>query len=57
MSGRNWSMCVAKRASSVRRGSIRISFVPRSIAFFMNVAATGWFTVGFAPMMMITSAY
>ena len=39
----------------VSRGSIRISFAPRSIAFFMNVAATGWFTVGFAPMMMNTS--
>ena len=26
------------------------------MAFFMNVAATGWFTVGFEPMMMKQSA-
>jgi hypothetical protein len=36
---------------------MRISFAPRSTAFFMKVAATGWFTVGFAPMMMKQSAY
>ena len=34
-----------------------ISFAPRSLtAFLMKVAATGWFTVGLAPMTMITSA-
>ena len=34
-----------------------ISLAPRSLtAFLMKVAATGWFTVGFAPMTMITSA-
>ena len=34
-----------------------ISLAPRSLtAFLMKVAATGWFTVGLAPMTMITSA-
>ena len=30
-------------------------FAPAFAAFLMNVAATGWFTVGFAPMTKITS--
>ena len=47
---------VAWRARSLRRGSIRMIFVPFFAAFFMNVAATGWFTVGFAPMTIATSA-
>jgi hypothetical protein len=38
-------------------GSSRISLAPRSIAFFMNVAATGWFTGGLAPTTMKTSEY
>ena len=34
-----------------------ISFAPRCFtAFLMKVAATGWFTVGLAPMTRITSA-
>ena len=34
-----------------------ISLAPRFLtAFLMKVAATGWFTVGLAPMTMITSA-
>ena len=33
-----------------------ISLVPLLAAFFIQVAATGWFTVGLEPMMMITSA-
>ena len=39
------------------RGSMTMSLAPRSLtAFLMKVAATGWFTVGFAPMTMMTSA-
>ncbi|MNC99321.1 hypothetical protein D3C83_175740 [compost metagenome] len=33
-----------------------ISVLPAFAAFLMKVAATGWFTVGRAPMTMITSA-
>ena len=34
-----------------------ISLAPRSLtAFLRKVAATGWFTVGLAPMTMMTSA-
>jgi len=32
-----------------------MSFAPRSVAFFIHVAATGWFEVGFAPITKITS--
>ena len=34
-----------------------MSFVPALAAFFIHVAATGWFTVGFDPMRKITSAF
>ena len=47
---------VAWRARSVRRGSSRMNLVPFLAAFFMNVAATGWFTVGFEPITIATSA-
>ncbi len=33
-----------------------MSFAPRSTAFFIQVAATGWLVVGFAPITKITSA-
>ena len=33
-----------------------ISFTPFLAAFFIQVAATGWLTVGFAPMTKTTSA-
>ncbi|MDT4859469.1 hypothetical protein FQZ97_939780 [compost metagenome] len=47
----------AWRASSVRRGSISTSFMPRClIAFLIQVAPTGWFCAGLAPMMSTTSA-
>ena len=42
--------------SSLRRGSITISLVPLAAAFFIQVAATGWFTVGLAPIRITTSA-
>ena len=54
--GVNCSMCVAWRASAVPRGSITTSLAPRFAAFLKKVAATGWFSVGLAPMTMITSA-
>src|SRR6202165_4860508 len=46
----------AWRDSDCRRGSITISLAPRLAAFLMKVAATGWLTVGLAPITMITSA-
>src|SRR5690349_10909356 len=36
-------------------GSITINCAPRLAAFLMNVAATGWLTVGFEPMTTMTS--
>src|ERR1700749_4481216 len=47
---------VACRDSACRRGSITKSLAPFFAAFFMKVAATGWFTVGLAPITQITSA-
>ena len=46
---------VARQLGAARVGST-ISFAPRFAAFFIQVAATGWFTVGLAPMTKITSA-
>jgi hypothetical protein len=40
----------------VRRGSITTSLVPALTAFLIQVAATGWFTVGLAPITITTSA-
>src|SRR5213593_996343 len=34
-----------------------MSLAPRCTAFLIQVAATGWFDVGSAPMRKITSAY
>ena len=45
------------RERSERRGSQTISLVPRFAAFLIQVAATGWFTVGLAPMRSTTSAF
>src|ERR1700681_3490544 len=47
---------VAWRDSDWPRGSMTISLAPRLAAFLMKVAATGWFTVGLAPITMMTSA-
>jgi hypothetical protein len=38
------------------RGTATISFTP-ALAAFSSVAATGWFTVGLAPMRKITSEF
>src|ERR1700751_5558607 len=52
----NARFLVAWRDSDCPRGSITISLAPRLAAFLMKVAATGWFTVGLAPITMMTSA-
>ena len=57
VSGLNCRKWVACRARSVRRGSATISFAPRFAAFLIQVAATGWLTVGLAPITKITSAF
>ena len=54
--GLNRSACVAWRIRSWPRGSMTISFAPRFAACLKKVAATGWFTVGRAPMTMMHSA-
>jgi len=56
LSGRNCRCQVARRESWFVRGSQMTSFVPRSTAFLIHVAATGWFTVGLAPMRKMRSA-
>ena len=56
VSALNCRKCVAWRARSERRGSATISRVPFFTAFLIQVAATGWFTVGFAPISSTTSA-
>ena len=53
--GLNCNMCVACRLSAWPRGSMTISVLPALAAFLKNVAATGWFTVGLAPMTIIVS--
>ena len=57
VSALNCSVQVAWRASSPRRGSATISRVPFFTAFLIQVAATGWFTVGLAPITSTTSAW
>ena len=55
--GLNCEMLSRRGATAFcRRGSITISLAPRFAAFLMKVAATGWFTVGLAPITMMTSA-
>src|ERR1700759_3502265 len=54
--GLNARCWVAWRDSVCRRGSMTNSFAPFLAAFLMKVAATGWFTVGLAPITQITSA-
>ena len=56
VSGLNCRKRCATRESSERRGSSTISLVPALAAFLMKVAATGWFTVGLAPIRNTTSA-
>src|SRR5665213_3617287 len=54
--GVNCSMCVACRFKAWPRGSATMSVAPRLTAFLRKVAATGWFSVGLAPMTKMTSA-
>ena len=49
-------MWVACRFRAWPRGSMTMSVAPRLAAFLKKVAATGWFSVGLAPMTMMTSA-
>src|SRR4029079_15868648 len=53
----NCSMCVAWRFSAWPRGSITISSAPRLAACLKKVAATGWFSVGLAPITKMTSEF
>ena len=48
-------MWPAWRASAWPRGSATIRVAPRAAACLKYVAATGWFSVGLAPMTKITS--
>ena len=52
--GLNWSMWVAWRFSAWPRGSMTMR-VACFAACLKNVAATGWFSVGLAPITMMTS--
>lgn len=56
VSGLNCRKRCASRARSERRGSATISLVPFFTAFLIQLAATGWFTVGLAPITITTSA-
>src|ERR1700745_4196605 len=47
----------AWRESSLFRGSAYTSFTPDLAAFFIQVAATGWLEVGFAPIRKTSSAF
>ncbi len=53
----NCSMCQAWRLSACPRGSMTMSLAPRLAACLKKVAATGWFSVGLAPMTMMTSEF
>ena len=43
--------------SSMRRGSMTTSFMPRSVACLIRAPTTGWPSVGFAPMRIAASAW
>ena len=53
----NCIMRQAWRFKACPRGSMTMSFAPRLAACLKNVAATGWFSVGLAPMTMMTSEF
>ncbi len=53
----NCSMWVAWRLSAWPRGSMTMSSAPRLAACLKKVAATGWFSVGLAPITMMTSEF
>ena len=57
VSGLNCTKRCAMRTRSERRGSQMISLVPFFTAFLIQVAATGWLTLGFAPISSTTSAW
>ena len=53
----NCIICQAWRLSACPRGSITTSLAPRLAACLKKVAATGWFSVGLAPMTMMKSEF
>src|ERR1044072_643433 len=53
----NCIICQAWRLRACPRGSITISLAPRLAACLKKVAATGWFSVGFGPITMMTSEF
>ena len=53
----NCIICQAWRFSAWPRGSMTTSLAPRLAACLKKVAATGWFSVGLAPITMITSEF
>ena len=53
----NCIMRQAWRFSACPRGSMTTSLAPRLAACLKKVAATGWFSVGLAPITTITSEF
>src|SRR5437763_6092832 len=53
----NCSIFQAWRFIAVPRGSMTTSLAPRLAACLKKVAATGWLSVGLAPMIMMTSEF
>ena len=53
----NCIICQAWRFSAWPRGSMTMSLAPRLAACLKKVAATGWFSVGLAPITMMTSEF
>ena len=53
----NCIICQAWRFNACPRGSITISLAPRFAACLKKVAATGWFSVGLAPITTMTSEF
>src|SRR5262245_66679792 len=51
----NCIICQAWRLSAWPRGSMTMSLEPRLAACLKKVAATGWLSVGLAPMTMMAS--
>ena len=57
VSGLNCRKRWAMRTMSEPRGSQMISLVPVAAAFLIQLAATGWLTLGLAPITITTSAW
>ena len=55
--GRGARCSVPYSESSIRRGSIVTSRIPRSTACLIRAPTTGWPSVGLAPMITVASAW